>query len=297
MPLFSLHEEINKAFVLSVDDFHYFVTAGQAWVESNTSDSVLVRCVARLEGTEEILISDSPKTICEYSNPRDRRIVNLYIYIVAEREESSFSLNFLDSRFNKPISLTIAGGDPERARSVFDQLLAELKNRTRWYSQFSNRTYIPKLPKQTGSFLIILSLLLFGILVFAHIQHKSNLDNAENILTEYISLHDPCSSDPDATTSLKAAKDSLAQIKAQHPYLEIIKLLLPALAAYFFVPILDNLLVYLFPRGVFEIGQGKDNHRRLIALRKTIGNCLMVIITGLIVGISVIYIARLLWTD
>ena len=291
MPTATTSCRINKAFIITPKDLLHYFNEGQNYIYSNTSASPKGVFISKLRNTDEVLVSDVPDSIINYSNPSKSCIQNIFMYFYSPDKNYSFELFLRNSSLVAPIELTVGGNSPSETEPFFRKIESELNEHCQWYSFLSNRLWLSWLVAKIPSWLFnILWLLLISLLLFLTLRESSILTKARSNINNAINQMSDIPTETNKIQMKEQLLKSLEIIDTRNPFLEMIKGFLKGLLIFIIVYIINRLIMYLFPRAIFEIGSGQQRYSRLKQLRKWVGYWLMT----LLIGISLILLGKYL---
>jgi hypothetical protein len=278
---------INKAYVVTQEDLQHFFEFGKRWIKSDVPGDTIIHCKYTSKGDKEANISDDIRTALEYSNPRKREICNISMTMGPKSKERNFELSFQNYEEPNLIQVSIGGPKLDETQSTFNLLFAELEELTQWYWPIACRRWLRKL---LAWVLWISMVLLFSYSLLVSIG--TSCRNAQ-LRKQY---EQAVKSQPYIAQQSKIDKkspspppqsNSVTQSSPSNPAREIWefvanKYFLGALGIVIGGWSMVLLANYLFPKAIFEIGNGKERHARLKAARKLVG---YVILTILLSGI------------
>lgn len=291
---------INKAYVLNDEDLRRFFKDGKEWVEKGMGADAepVIQCKALMKNAKESLESEDINKILDQSNPKKSQIYDICLKMAAKKNERTFQINFQSIEYPNLIQLVVGGLKVPETEMLFHRLFAELNDATQWYWLLSCRRWLLKVSKWLiWSFLILL--VIFSAFSFMGSRYRNY--RARKIYEEYAKKH--IAAEKDIRSNESEVKKESTEIKPKEikqkevsPVEEVWKLIsnsqfLAGVGIGLGIIFLERLSIYLFPKAIFEIGKGKERHKRLKGIRKWVGGILTTIILfAFIIPIIIKYI-------
>lgn len=314
-PTIVCSDVFNKAFVVTGADITHFYEAGKRWVDSCEGNLPRLRCKASLRGSPEHLVSDTAESIMQYSNPRKQQIESISLVMSSADQEKTFEIVFRSQEYPALIQVEVGGQNSEETEKLFRITSAEVADLGQWYSPLACRRWMTRLLSWTWWLFLILSvsigfISLAGSAYQYHRQRtaiaefrrqhpgslletrkKTNTDDNEP--TQKPNSPSPSTGDRSrkvggSAIGLRESLRLIWQLVSSTEFLLGAGIVIGGVA-------MERVTRYLFPRSVFEIGNGVVRHQRLKAIRKWLSR---VIGTVILLGFIIPSVQRLLqsWT-
>lgn len=282
---------INKAFVLRDKDIQGFYDTGKNWIVGNENGDPKIRCKVSLKDTKEAIVSDTVRSVVDYSNPRRKQITKITLEMVSQNENRSFRLEFQNEEWPSLISLIVGGENLTESEKVFRRTEAELYDLTQWYWFLSARKWLIILCRWMFWICLGIFMLFF---VFAIILTIPDLFKSTEVQQTYKQHVATDSSEHEQVQKTPLIKKPLDEITHQdtavwHDLWALISNRQFLIGVGFVLGVigLERLMLYLFPKAIFDIGKGKERHAKIKKLRKWIG--------GIITAIIILCINKMIW--
>lgn len=282
---------INRAFVVNEIDLKLFFERGKKWVEKDGQGDVTVRCKALLKKTKDALVSDRIDTVFEYTNPREREIYDISLQMCSKENGRTFQLDLQSYEYPNLIQLTVGGTDLMATQTLFNGLMADLKEINQWYWFLACRRWLLKFATWAFWLFLVLSLC-YGTLSVVGTVYRNY--RVRKQYEEWLRTYPPVTEkigtvDRGKKEDVDGTKQARPKPGEVSPWVEVwhfvwSRQFLAGVGIIAGGILLVRIGVYVFPKAVFEIGKGKQRHERLKAMRKWIGRILTTII---ILGIFV----------
>lgn len=284
---------INRAYVVNDVDLKRFFETGRNWVEEHGVGSSVIRCKALLKKTKEALVSDRINTILGYSNPRDTEICGISLEMASKKEGRTFQIDFQSFEYPNLMQVTVGGEHLPETQKLFNRVLAEAKEITQWYWWIACRRWLLKLASWLFWIFFVLLFSYMALIMVGAAYRDYRVRKEYERLAKKIAIVrvEPTKAANGVKKPPLREKTRLAERHDVEPGRAIWQFISDkrfwgGAAIVVGGVFLERLIFYLFPKFVFEVGKGKERHKRLKARRKWIGRILTtIIVLGVIVPI------------
>ena len=286
----------RQSFILDVDNLQRLYDLGVNWVD-NGEDSKVCLCEAHCKQTSEIISSESIEPILKYGNNKQQQIYIISLIMKAGKNRA-FRLRIQRDPDWPTLLFEVHGEDHETSKKMYQDVSAELKETTQWYSFLSNRVKLHSITSKYGWIWMTVFVLLFlyglgsGIFNYYHGKNIAN-QNLSTLVEDKQEIERRLSGDitEDEQQELSQLDEKLAQCIGVYEgilnrnYLPVVLKLLIIGVVCFFVGYFGNrFLLYLFPRGTVLIGAEIKRHDKLLKVRKYIWMASVTIVGTVIAG-------------
>jgi len=285
----------NRAFVVNERDLRNFFKIAKRWIEEK-GEEYSIQYKTKLKKTSESLVSDNPETLLRYTNPREKEIRAIQLVGSSGDGSRYFEIDFQSWEHPDLIQIRVGGESVPGTEECFRQVIAEVEDTTRWYWFLSCRRWIQQLLTWVCYVFLVLScisLIFFGLTEsYRHSKANKKYKNYISTLTpaQRRVLEEKLNEETKIVRSseTKSQMDNIEKDSLQEILWRFVsdRHFIVAVCVLFGGVVFERGTIYLFPKAVFEIGKGKNRHRRLKKVRKYIGGVIgTIILMGIVVPI------------
>lgn len=278
--------ESKQAFILDADTLRKFSDRGQRWINSAVKEEVVTRCEVFCSNSPDSLVYNCIEPVFGISNTKEQSILAILMHFTAG-DEYEYKMRIQRHPEYPTILFKMRGPDQELLLKKYNEIKAEIKEGTQWYSFLSNRMFLRVAALKYNWIFWLLAAVFLVLGVWNYYAYSNNKRAALNNIAELKRLKENATDADNShitaiNQTIKNNEDYLVSLQKQNSFGTTI--IAVAITASLFVVMLlcNKVLLYLYPRGVILIGAEIKRHEKLITFRKYVYGIISAVIAGII---------------